>query len=101
MNLFLKTRKGVDAKGVYNPEKHEFIVLKGSKVSGYISESPRFGGKNTVKKYRDTYTKNGVVVKNIIFKSSSTAANFVTGSSTNGMLAWKNENNEPLKSLIK
>ncbi len=100
MKLYLKNRSGVDAKGTYNSEKKEFIVLKGSKISDSISDSPLFRGKNSVIKYRNTYTKNGIVTKDVVFKSASTAANFVTGSSTNGMLAWKNDKNERLKNLI-
>ena len=100
MKLFLKNKMGADAKGIYNPDKHEFIVLKGSKVSAMVSDSPRFYGKESVFKYRNAFTKNGVVTQDVVFKSSSTAANFITGYSTNGMLAWRNEKNEKLKSLL-
>ena len=45
--------------------------------------------------------KNDHSIKtNVQFKSSSSAANFVTGMSTNGLLAWKNEDGIPLKNLI-
>lgn len=40
------------------------------------------------------------VIKDAVFKSSSTAANFVTGTSTNGLMAWKNEDGIKLKQLI-
>ena len=34
------------------------------------------------------------------FKSPSTAANFVTGRSTNGLIAWKNIDKKTIKELI-
>ena len=34
------------------------------------------------------------------FRSPSTAANFVTGNSTNGLLAWKDENGRTLKEIL-
>lgn len=52
----------------------------------------------SVDKYRrEVCTEEGIVYKDILFKSPSSAANFVTGSSTNGMLAWKDETGNSLK----
>ena len=43
---------------------------------------------------------NNVLQTDMIFKSASTAANFVTGNSTNGLIAWKNKDGVILKTLI-
>ena len=40
------------------------------------------------------------VIKDVPFKSASTAANFVTGASTNGLTAWKDENGKTLKAIL-
>ena len=102
LQLVLKGRKGqFEAKATYDVAKKEFIVLKGSTVSSRVSESEKFRGSESVKKMREAYVKNGKVTKDVCFSSASTAANFITGSSTNGMLAWKDENGTYLKELLK
>ncbi len=40
------------------------------------------------------------VIKDMSFKSVSTAANFVTGASTNGLTAWKDESGKTLKAIL-
>ncbi len=98
--LVLKGRKGqFDAKGTYDEDKQEFIVKKGSRVSQIVSSYEKFKGAVSVNKMRETNTKDYIVTKDTKFKSPSTAANFVTGSSTNGMVAWKDENGKSLKQL--
>ena len=100
MKLFLKNKNAtVNAIGERNSEK-EFVVKKGSVVSNKISSAPTFRGSKTVKKMRELYVKNSVVQEDVKFKSPSTAANFVTGSSTDGMQAWKDETGKKLKELI-
>ena len=44
--------------------------------------------------------KDGVVSKDVHFTSASTAANFVTGASTNGMTAWKTKDGKTLKEAV-
>lgn len=90
MNIFMKKeRMGVDAKGTYNPETKECIVLKGSRVSETISQAPTFRGAKSVIKYREGIVENNIVTKDVVFKSCSTAGNFVTGRSTDGFGAWR------------
>ena len=84
-----RTRSGVGATGDYNPDTKECVVKKGSKVSVGVAHSEKFRGANTIEKYRAEYVKDGIVSKDVHFKSASAAANFVTGTSTNGMTAWK------------
>lgn len=101
MRVYLKsTKRMIDAVGEYNENTKELIVLKNSKVSSHVSEAEKFRGANTVIKQRNQYVKDTVVVGNVVFKSASTAANFVTGSSTNGLVAWKDENGKKLKDAL-
>ncbi|RFZ79817.1 DUF4357 domain-containing protein [Lacrimispora amygdalina] len=101
MRVYLKREKsGVNATGEYNAETKELTVLKGSTVCDRIAYSDKFRGANTVEKYRNETVNDGVVKKDITFKSASTAANFVTGSSTNGLVAWKDGNGKKLKEAL-
>ena len=100
MKLYLK-RKYADAIAEYDLETGSIVVKKGSLVSDDISYTEKFRGAFTIEKYRAQYVKDGVVVKDASFKSPSTAANFVTGRSTNGLTAWKDEKGEYLRKTIK
>ncbi len=102
MKFYLKNRKGsFDAVAEYNEETKSFTVLKGSRVSSHISESPKFRGAKTIAKMRDKYVQNDVdVTQDVFFKSASTAANFVTGTSTNGCIAWKDEMGRTFKTVF-
>ncbi len=102
MNLHLISSKNfIDAKATYDPKNKTFTVLKDSVVSATVAHSATFRGATTVEKLRAEYVKNNVVKKDVVFKSASTAANFVTGRSTNGLITWKNNNNVPLRDIIK
>ncbi len=101
MKVYLKSRKDdFDAQGEFDVTTQELVVLKGSRVSKTISSSPTFRGSTTIKKLRDLHVKDEIVLENVAFKSSSTAANFVTGSSTNGLRTWKTADGISLKDLI-
>ena len=102
MRLYLKRNKGdISAIGEYDFKTKEMIVLKGSRISDRIAYSEKFRGAKTIEKNRATAVDGCNVVADIKFKSASTAANFVTGSSTNGLTAWKDESGNKLKDLIK
>lgn len=101
MKLYLKRPKAeIDAVAEYNVEAGTFTVLKGSKVSSTVSHTEKFRGAKSIEKSRETTVVSKMVIKDVTFKSPSTAANYVTGSSTNGMTAWKNENGVTFKELF-
>lgn len=100
ITVFLKTKDGANAKAVYNTETKECIVKKKSVVTSSISKAPTFKSVKSIKKQRDEFVKDNVVVQDVHFKSSSSAGNFVTGRSTDGMHAWKDKNGVPLKNLV-
>ena len=101
MRVYLTRRNNeIKATGEYDIDTKRLKVLKGSVVSSKIAYSERFRGSSTIEKYREQYTKDRVVTQDVEFKSSSTAANFVTGSSTNGLVVWRDENGTKLKELV-
>lgn len=85
----------VSAKAVYEGET--ITVLPGGKASQDFADHIR-GGK-TAKGFRDNreyVDKNRNIIKECTFSSPSTAAQFVTGRSTNGYEAWKVDNKKSL-----
>lgn len=80
--------KSYDAKGTYS--EGIFVVKKGSKIRLDFAKHIR-GGKKA-KSYREdpkVVDNDGNALKDFEFGSSSTAAQFVTGRSTNGFVAWR------------
>ena len=101
MNVVLTNRaKTYSAKGTFDPSTKTFIVKAGAKVSADIAYSPTFRGSKTIEKLRAQYVVNGVTKEDVYFKSPSTAANFVTGRSSNGMILWKTKDGQPLKDAL-
>ena len=101
MRLYLKNRNGrFDAVAEYDIADKTFVVLKGSRVSEDISSAPTFRGVKTIEKQRALYVKGNIVQADVVFKSSSTAGNFVTGNSTDGPNSWKDETGKKLKVIL-
>lgn len=102
MKVYLKRRNGdVDAKGIFDETTGALKVLKGSRVSDQVHHTEKFRGAKTIEALREKYVLNGVVKEDVPFKSASTAANFVTGSSTNGLTSWKTEEGVQLRTIVK
>lgn len=101
MKLYIKSKaKNIDAVGKYNPKTGEFVVLKGSVLSETVVSTGSFRGTRAILKARDGCVKDNVLLEDKIFSSSSTAANFVRGASSNGLICWKDENGVTLKELL-
>lgn len=102
MKLYIiNENKNINSSGEYNPDTNEMIVLKNSIVSEDVNHCPTFRGAKSVEKYRNEFTSNNKVKEDVYFKSPSTAANFVTGRSTNGFDAWKDKFGKSLKEFVK
>lgn len=81
-------RKDFNANGVFSEDF--FVVKKGSVIRLDFAEHIR-GGKKA-KSYRNNslfVDEDGNVLIDCSFRSPSTAAQFVTGRSTNGYVAWR------------
>lgn len=101
MKVILRRRNtNIYATGEYNPETKALTVLSGSMVSETIRHTDKFRGAKTIVKNRENSVVDGKTVIDMHFKSPSTAANFVTGSSTNGLTAWKTEDGKTLKEFL-
>lgn len=101
MKVFIKREtKNVDATGEFNIQNGCITVLEGSKLSEQISYTEKFRGAKIIERKREGIVVNGVLKKDVVFRSASSAANFVTGSSTNGLLAWKTKDGIPLKKIL-
>lgn len=96
-----KDKIKVDARATYNTETKETVVLKGSLISNTISQAKTFRGAKSIMKARDGVVDSDfVLTENVVFKSSSTAGNFVTGRSTDGLSSWTTEDGKKLKEII-
>lgn len=103
MKVIYKGRGGSFlAYGEYTDGK--IMILKGSTISNKqmgnfkfsegVAELRKPGGKNAI------VDSTGMVVKDYLFSSASTAAQFVSGNSTNGLRAWKTEDGKSLGDTV-
>ena len=100
MELYLKTKTGADAFGEYDPATKIMIVRKGSIVSPNVHTGGKFRSANAVLRCRELYCEDGKTKQDVAFKSASTAANFVTGCSSDGLIKWKNSDGVKLRVLL-
>ena len=102
MVLYLiQEKKNIDATADYDVENKVFVVKKGSRVSKTVNHNTTFRSADSIEKMRaNGVVVNGKVMKDVEFKSASTAANFITGTSTNGLISWKNEKGICLKAIL-
>ncbi len=86
------------AEGVFDGK--QLVVKKGSIIAGKHEEKI---SKPLVEMRTDNniVSKNNVLLKDITFKSASTAANFVTGNISNGLRVWRTESGDILGKSIK
>lgn len=96
----IRERSGIKAKGEYDPATRSLTVLRGSVLSATIAYTEKFRGAKSIEKSRAGVLKENVLQKDVAFKSASTAANFVTGTSTNGLTAWKDKEGKSIKEYI-
>lgn len=100
MRVYLTSKKSnIAAVADYVLETKECIVKQGSILSENIATSKTFKGSKAVSKAREGVVEECKLLRDVLFNSPSTAANFVTGNSTNGILAWKNENGIPIRKI--
>lgn len=101
-NLYLTAKNGeYDAKAIY---KDGVVIVKaGSKIRLTFAEHIRNGRGKKALSYRNdpSYVdEKGIVLKDCAFRSASTASQFVTGSSTNGLVTWRVDSKTKLKKWL-
>ena len=97
----IREKKEIMATGIYDVSSGRLTVKKGSMLSADISTAEKFRGAKSVGKNREGIVDKCILQKDVEFKSPSTAANFVTGISTNGLVAWKTKDGKTLKDALK
>lgn len=98
MKIFYRGRDDqFDAQGTL--EDGIYTVLKGSRISTIMDE----GLCDAVKAYRGEQgliSDSMILLKDITFSSASAAAQFVSGHSTNGLRAWKDQDGNAIGKTI-
>lgn len=86
--FYFSKKKGISGKGEGKKTKNGFMVLKGSYIYPEVAKYVP-----TVKKLREIHAKkidsNNILIEDVEFGSSSTAASFISGKSINGLTDWK------------
>lgn len=101
IKLYLVSKtKEFSAESLYDISTKEMTVLKGSVISSFIASGMFRSAKTVEKQRKSSNVVNRKLVDDIKFKSASAAANFVTGRSTNGLIAWKTDSGMTLKELL-
>ena len=85
-----------DAVGIYDGKG--LTVLKGSRISATVASKMNPVAVK-LRERKDTVDNDFVLQRDVTFRSSSTAASFVTGSIANGMIVWRLKDGKPLSSM--
>lgn len=85
----------IEADGMQTAEG--FVVLKGSRISPVEDDTIRSGVRQQRKAAK--IDDNNILLEDMLFSSPSSAASFVIGKSTNGLIYWKDREGQTLKSL--
>ena len=87
-----------DAVGIYDGKG--LTVLKGSRISATMASKMNPVAVK-LRERKDTVDNDFVLQRDVTFRSSSTAASFVTGSIANGMRVWKLKDGKPLRAYMR
>ena len=95
--IFTITRSGANARGALTSEG--FVVLAGSTIRKNLVPSASNSIKALREKNKDIIDDNGIVLKDILFRTPSGASAFVLGAPSNGNVEWKTEGGKTLKEV--
>lgn len=77
-----------------------YLILKGSQIAANFTPSCRSSIKKLREKYSNCISSDYILTDDILVGSSSTAAEFVSGSSKNGKYYWRNKEGKLLKDIL-
>ena len=87
------------ASGYGRQTSEGFVVLAGAKLrTDAVQSAPESVHKNR-ERFADRISSDGILERDTLFTSPSAASDFLTGSSTSGKVAWKNEQGITLREL--
>ena len=92
-NIYCKGRT-YNAEAILNKD-FSLTVLQGGKIAPE-SRTSLSGKIVNMRQDRNIVDKNGILLKNVEFKSVSTAASFITGTMSNGFKIWKDIKSQKL-----
>ena len=95
--IFIFQSKSIKAYGKLTNEG--FLVLKGSEISKTLHPSADEFTKNFREINKNNIDENYILLKDILFNSSSSAAKFVGGSSLSGNKYWKTDDEKSPKDI--
>lgn len=100
VKVILNSRSGThQAEGIF--DSNTVTVNKGSRIC-LIDSYANLPLRIKAKRHDSNIVGNdGIVMQDIIFDSPTVAAQFVTGRSVNGYIAWRPENKMTLKEYLK
>ena len=98
MKLYLNSKKG-QCNAIAKYDNNKIIVLRNSTISKVLSRNTHLSKRVLSYRKDSKIVKDNIVIKDVIFKSSSLAAQFVLGYIVNGKRVWKDENGKALKEL--
>ena len=100
MIFYLKSRNHIFyAEGIYNPDNNHLTVLEGAQISP-TSTLVLGSGRNKWLKTKSKYVKDGYLTQDLEFKTPSTAATFVSGTSMNGYIRWKTKDGMAIRNFL-
>jgi len=94
--FFIK-RSGTDAKSKLTNEG--IVVLAGSKIRKDVVPSCPDYAKTVREENKDNIDVNGILLRDILFKTPSGASSFVLGAPTNGNIEWRTDDGKVLKDI--
>ena len=100
MKIILKSKKNTHY-AIANFENGKVTVLKDSKI--YLPIAFEKMSRDALEARNDSsiVDEKGLVLKDVSFNSVTTAAQFVTGRSVNGLIAWRIDDKVSLKEYYK
>ncbi|MBD5099710.1 MAG: DUF4357 domain-containing protein [Clostridiales bacterium] len=99
IRVVLKSKKELHYAEAIIDDK-ETLVLKGAKINLIESFPQMSQALILLRRDRMLVSEDGVLLKDIKFTSPSTAAQFVTGRSVNGYIAWRPNDEISLKEYL-
>lgn len=75
-----------------------FVVLKGSKIAPSSDDDSTISSGNSQKR-KECRIENNILQEDVLFSSPTSAAQFVTGKSCNGLVSWKTKDGKTLRDL--
>ena len=100
MKLILKSKKNLHyAEAEWDGE--QIIVLSGSRINPIVAFPRMSEGIKHLREDRKNVNEQNELLVDVKFTSPSSAAQFVTGRSVNGYIAWRPDDKMSLKEYLK